>query len=186
MDAIEFACFFQRLQKSIGIYIDSDIVGKIYDYYEGKYENYTLLELIYELHNSRVQIDCPWNKKELIKMIKERKLNIPVKHTPTKKTQWEHYNARQIFDTHRSDYIYVYDCNFEFGRRDVIKLGNTKTYSINIERVEGRFMDIIFVHLMNLYEHEEISMSAREFMHMIDSDDVTILQNMDKCHFMKD
>ena len=46
MEVTEFVCFFERLQKSLNIQLDSDIISKIHDYYEGSYENYTLLELI--------------------------------------------------------------------------------------------------------------------------------------------
>jgi hypothetical protein len=43
---IEFVCFLERFQKKIDVRINTDIVSKIYDLYDGTYENYTLLELI--------------------------------------------------------------------------------------------------------------------------------------------
>jgi hypothetical protein len=51
MDSIEFACILYEVQKQLHIGIDSDLVCKMFEHYEGSYENYTLLELIRKITN---------------------------------------------------------------------------------------------------------------------------------------
>ena len=88
---IEFACFFERLQKKLNIRINSDIVSKIYDIHDGTYENYTLLELINILLENKIKITCPWNKKMIIEMIKsnDNEIYIPKKYEPMKPSKWK-------------------------------------------------------------------------------------------------
>jgi acyl carrier protein len=110
LDSLEFACLLDEIQKCLHINIDSDIVCKIFEYYEGSYENYTLLELIDELTLSRIQILCSWNKKEIIRMIEEFDINIPKKYLQMQNNIWE------IGEDSSSNvkYISIYDCRFEF------------------------------------------------------------------------
>lgn len=100
MNKLEFACFFHRLQKSLKINIDSDIIAEIYQEYIHKYyEKYTLWQLISMLDEQHVYIGCKHSKNSIIKMISDGDLNIPChKHwyEQPEKTEYEIYNMKYI------------------------------------------------------------------------------------------
>jgi hypothetical protein len=78
MNAIDFACFFTRYQKSLDKHLDSDIVSYIYDEYcKTFYDKYTLFELISMLKERSIEIPCSLNKHEIIRYISENNIDIP-------------------------------------------------------------------------------------------------------------
>lgn len=173
MDAIEFACILQQVQNMHCIDIDSDIVCKIFEYYiQSYYDNYTLLELIYELTLSRIQILCPWNKKELIKMINEYNIIIPEKQEFLENNIWEYVPENNS--------IFIYKCAFEFQDGDVIKTSDGNIYSIELV---SNVNSLNIVHLYNISTQEKIILNINEFMYMIDNTDITILQNADRFYY---
>lgn len=184
MEPIEFACLFEKLQKVKGIYLDSDIVSQIYNYYERKYDNYTLVELLYYL-NEDTQLRCDWNKKSLIEMIRNFKIDIPEKDCLLKPSTWDCMRIRQHNDGVNFIYcIYIYDFQFEINSGDIIKLSDNETYQIDIDRIEDLYVDIVFVYLWNLKTQNELCIKGEDFIHLLDYEDVTILQNMNKNYFM--
>ena len=188
MDATEFACFFERLQKEQKTEIDSDIIGKIFDYYEYSHENYTLLELIGLLDRElKIDITCPWNKKEIIKMIEKENLNIPKKKEAMEPTEWTHYRVRKSLDVIETKYMEFYDgsivqfpdgdpYHIEFIDRDYIK--------INADNEEEK--EIVIINWMNLATNEQFEMNAEEFIYMLDNEDVTILQDRNRAMYMNE
>jgi hypothetical protein len=192
MDRIHFACFFYRWQQLLGIHLDQDIVGLIYDYYERSLENYTLLELIGALKERGIKITCPWNKRAIIKMISEEKLIIPPKYQDIEGAKAAYrYNCIYVFPTvntrrcidnlfvkYKSDYS-----AFRFQERDVIQFADGTAYNIAIKRVQ----DVLSVQLTNTNNIcDEMYLDAEQFINMLESDDITILQNVHQGHFIQD
>lgn len=181
LDELEFACLCERWQTSLGTHVDADLIGKMFrDYYAPNYNNYTLLELIYELHIARVQILCQWNKKAIIDMIKEFKIDIPEKRKPSSgATEWQHNTNRS--NGSAIDTIFIYDCDIEFREGDVIQLQDGIAYEINL--IEYYDVDTVDVCLKNIMGDKWLS--GEQFVQMLDNDpDVTILQCMDKYYYM--
>jgi hypothetical protein len=182
MEAIEFACVFEEIAKSLKIELDSDIAGNIFDIYEGYYENYTLLELIGLLRDEEHDITCPWNKKALIKMIKDNNINIPKKYEPMKPTEWEHYRIRRSLDVIDAKYL-------EFYEGSIIQEPTGQVYMLEtmceeIQPDDGR--TAVVMYFINMDTDEELIMYAEDFIWSIDNEDVTILQNRDCMKFMNE
>ena len=186
MNAIEFACFFERFQKSIGSEIDSDIVGKIYDYYEGFYENYTLLELISMLSMKDIKIDCAFNKMAIIEMIQKNNLDIPKQYDPIQPTSW------WMEEGSRYNYIFVPDMYFAFYEGDIFKTEGGMIWELEyIERYEegvlGEFQSIdeepegyqyvVYMYFINKDTGDDICIQADDFMYSLDYEDTTIIHN---------
>jgi len=190
MDSIEFACLLHKIQKNLKVDIDSDVICMIYEDYDNRYNNYTLLELIYELYLARRQITSRWNKKELIQLIKELWIDIPLKNTPLQSNIWQ-CHKKTIADDVYSYYIYVYDCSFEFQDGDIIQMEDSKIYTIEIELVEEIitdyneiiYTDLVYVHLSDINTVEKITMTGEKFMNIVDNEDITILKNTDKVYY---
>lgn len=185
MNAVEFACFFERLQKSVGYGLDTDIVGSIFDHYEGCYENYTLLELISMLSAKNVKIECAFNKKTIIEFIKEKKIDIPKQYEPIKPTSW---NFEESSHYH---YIFIHDMYFGFYVGDIFKtqagvvwiLDNVESYEVPImgkyqsldEEPEGGYDNMIYMYFTNQDTGDDICIQADDFIYHLDHDDMTIL-----------
>jgi len=171
---IEFACFFERLQKKLNIRINSDIVSKIYDIHDGTYENYTLLELINILLENKIRITCPWNKKMIIEMIKTEGLNIPKKYEPMKLSKWKLKKSEE--------YNLQFNNFFTISNNDKIKFSNDNEYEIMIIKEEQNDNDDykIYVFLFNLNINQEICYNPKTFASILDNEDITIITNKDK------
>ena len=190
MNCIEVVCLLHKLQKKLKVDIDSDIVLMIYEYYDSRYDNYTLLELINELYLARRQITCMWNKKELIELIKELWIDIPFKDKPLQNNTWQCLKQKIIDDIY-SYYIYIYDCCFEFQDGDIIQMEDKKVYYIDIENVEEVitnnneivYTDLVYVYLSEINTLEKITMTGEKFMKIVDNEDITILRNTDKTYY---
>jgi hypothetical protein len=181
MNCIEFACFFERFQKSIGYHIDSDIACKIYDYYEGSYENYTLLELISMLSMKDIKIDCEVNKKTIIQMIQDKQIDIPKRYEDIQSTMW------CIEEGNRYNYIFIPKMYFAFYEGDIFKtqVGIVwKLVDIQFERDE--YIDelhsidddyVSYMYFTNQDTGEDICIPVEDFMYSLDYYDITILYN---------
>ena len=173
---IEFACFFERLQKKLDIKIDSDIVSKIYDIHDGTYENYTLLELINILLENKIRITCPWNKKMIIEMIKsnDNKIYIPKKYEPIKPSRWTLKKSEE--------YSLQFNNFFTISNNDIIKFSNDNEYEIMIIKEEQNDNDDgkIYIFLFNLNINQEICYYPKTFASILDNEDITIITNKNK------
>lgn len=169
LNAIDFACLCERWQKKCGVSIDADIIGKIYrENYQISYDNYSLMELIYQLYLARVQILCPWNKKAIIDMIKEYDIEIPEKTANI--IIWE-YDIRP-------DILYIYNYDFTFTSGDKIQLSDGQIYTIIMITVDN-------ICLENTNNNDNKHIRCEEFIQLLyNNPDITILQNMDKYYFM--
>ena len=176
---IEFACFFERLQKKLDIRINSDIVSKIYDIHDGTYENYTLLELINILLENKIRITCPWNKKMIIEMIKSNnnEIYIPKKYEPMKPSKWTLKKSEE--------YNLQFNNFFTISNNDIIKFSNDNEYEIMIIKEEQNDNDDckIYVYLFNLNINQEICYYPKTFASILDYEDITIITNKHKNFF---
>lgn len=179
MDIQLFAGFHTMLGKHLNTDV-GDIVSTIFHYYDGSYENYTLLELIQLMQDYRMTFgkempDFPWNKKAIIKLIETLQLPIPIKCEPMEYTIWE-YCFRHIY----TDYIRVEKSKLDFMENDIIMLPNKRLYEIEIV-----YDDIpkIYLYDMEIID-EEMMMLATDFFKMIDEEDITLMQSTQAFSFM--
>jgi hypothetical protein len=178
---IEFTCFFERLQKSYSVSLESEIIEYIYEEYTGKYKNYTLLELINIFYTGRIELSCRWSKKAIIDYIRSEKINIPQKDTSVQSNKWACWSIYN--GSVKVNSIYIYELQFEISCGDMIQLLDGNIYYINIEAIDEDFIDVVCVYLTDVKTNNEIWMYGEKFVHMLDYDDVVIIQNIDKCHF---
>jgi hypothetical protein len=140
-----------------------------------EYENYTLLELIELVHTSQNAITCSFNKRVIIKMIQDRNLDIPKKTGPMLPTQWEHQNLQITLDI-----IHTVVCDLYEGC--LIQLEDGNIYRIDV--CEGYPKDVLYVYLFKYFPGSEeqpndyeLRMTADKFIHMIDNDNITLMQS---------
>jgi hypothetical protein len=170
---IDFACLLERLQKKLNIVIDSDIVSKIYDIYDGTYENYTLLELINKLLENNIRITCPWNKKMIIEMIKTEGLYIPRKYEPMEPTNWELKISTDC----------CLKCNncITISNHDIIQSSYGNVYEIIIvQNKDDDDDDKVCIFLFNLNNDQEGCFYPKTLVNILDYEDITIITNKDK------
>jgi hypothetical protein len=159
---------------------------------EGSYENYTLIELIKILMQSDDVNKCPWNKQAIIEWIETENKDVP-KKMELEPTKWEHYRIRRSLDVLETPLFDIYEgciIELEDGSRwdiDVSKDQILKSEDLPKDDYNS-WEDVIYVYLDGLDEAqgEGIRMTADEFIHMLDHDDVTLLQIRDLCYFMSD
>jgi hypothetical protein len=201
-DPITFTCFITELAKKENVELMSDITQKIYELYEGCYDNYTLIELIRIVYKSGYKIDCPYNKIDIINMIESKGYNIPKLKEKMQATTWDHIRIRRSLDILQTSF-----CDFYEG--SMIQLENGIIYDIDVVQQEekmvredgiGEWNEVVYVYLIpynnefirenpEFYYHkdeEEICMIASEFIDMIDFDDITLVQLRDIHYFMSD
>jgi hypothetical protein len=180
MEAIEFACVFEEITNKLGTKLDSDLVAKIFEMYEGSYENYTLVELLHLLRNHNID-NVPWNKKALIKMIEDKNLPIPKKKEKMEPTKWEHYRVRKSLDVIDAKYLEFYDGS-------IIQEPSGQIYLLQfIDRdLDENEEEIIIMCFQNMETKEQLIMDAEDFMWSLDNEDVTILQDRNYQKFMND
>ncbi len=187
MNAIEFACFFERLQTSLNMNIDADIVSKIFDLYEGSYENYTLLELISMLSYRNIKIDCAFNKKSIIEMIITKKLDIPKRYEQLQPTMWNFEESKHY------NYIFIHNLCFGFYEGDtfltsagvVWVLDSVELYEEPVlgeyqsidDEPEGGYQNVIYMYFINQDTGDDICIQADDFIHSLDYDDTTIISS---------
>jgi hypothetical protein len=178
---IVFACLLERLQKKLKIMIDSDIVSKIYDTYNGTYENYTLLELINKLLENKVRITCPWNKKKIIEMIQTEGLYIPKKYEPMKPSNWK-------LKISRGDHCCLQSNSFiAISNHDIIRCSYGNFYQIMIvqfpsETVQGDYgdRDDVCLYLYSMNYANPVCFFLKTSVDILDYEDITIITNKDK------
>jgi hypothetical protein len=153
---------------------------------DGSYENYTLIELIDILFDTPFRRDCPWNKKAIIEMIQEENMNVP-KKLELEPTKWEHYRIRHSLDVLQTPLFDIYEgciIELEDGSRWDIDISNDQILkSEDLPKDDyNSWEDVIYVYLEG--PDDEIQMTVEEFIHMLDHDDVTLLQVRDCNYFM--
>jgi len=175
MDAINFACFFERLQKAVGYRFDSEIVGKIFEYYD-TYDNYTLPELMYTLDEKKIKIECAYNKKTIIEMIKSKKINIPTKNGPMQESTWVHYYDRPYFEYSRRNIIEIKKYGMTFMRDDIFAVNGIEWIIDDIETCED---DTVYIHCIDCETQSETRcVEANDFIYIVDHDDFTIVDSL--------
>lgn len=206
MDAIEFACVMDRLTESLNIKIDTDLVSTIYEEYQGSYDNYTLFELIELLGKSNEYTQkFPLNKKEIIKIIKDNKLNIPPKQEPMEPTKWKHYRIRRSLDVIDAGSVEFYDgsiIKYPDGQAYLIDCINRSSvmvsdnisdnittdnlpddYYVSDNRL---YKEVLVVYFENVDTKEESEMLAEDFMYDMDYENVTIVQDRNRGIYMNE
>lgn len=191
MNALEFACFFHRLQATIGISIDSNIIELIYDEYcNTYYEKYTLFELIDMLDYRRIPIDgnCLLNKKAIIAMIREKGLAIPDKSWFDKdsKTTWFVYVTCEKNDFLKYTSKSLQSCEIFQQQQKVICIKKMKT-DLEISRhdvfeIDGEnyeIFDILSNKVIIYHSNSDTTevMLIDKFIQLIDNSDTTIIRN---------
>jgi hypothetical protein len=178
MEAIEFACVIDEITKSFKIEMDSEIAGKMFDIYEGSYDNYTLLQLIAMLRKAKYENTVPWNKKALIKMIEDKKLDIPKRYEDMEETIWDHYRIHKSIDVIQTLCMEFNDegCIFQDPR------GNIQELVLISQEIEGDYEadNYEIVYLMwfeNMHTKTETCMYVEDFIWSLDNENVTIVQN---------
>jgi hypothetical protein len=127
MEKLEFACLFERLQNSLSVRLDSDIVSHIYHIYSHTYNNYSLFEIygLLKQKNQKIYTDMMnWNI--LIDIAK--KLDIPQKHFKADILEPMWYLMRDKDDIMSITLVYP---KFEIVAGDLIRLSDGFTYEIN-------------------------------------------------------
>lgn len=183
MKAIEFACVIEDITKSLEIQMDTDLVAKIFDIYEGSYENYTLLELLYLLREGNHEITVPWNKKAIIEMIEEKNLDIPKKTEPMEPTKWEHCSVRENLEHYRTRECYDEIITPFMVFSDEVYFNNYNNYFIDpygniqclVEICKDTEEDVVLMYFENIETNTQSTMYVEDFIWSIDNEDVTIL-----------
>ena len=178
-------CYYPKTFASILDYEDITIItNKHKNFFDGPYENYTLIELLHILKEKKIDITCPWNKKMIIEMIKtdEQKFNIPKKYEPLVPSSWNFDKHRITTDSYIDEYLivlsYLYNASLKFKYNDLIKLSDGNIYIIEFVRdVEFSNVDIMYVYMYCNNTGEEKYVYEDEFVKMLDYDDITIIRN---------
>lgn len=185
IDAILFADAMDRWTNKLAIDMDSELVGNIFKIYEKKcsYDNYNLLELVGLCQENEILATCPLNRKAIIEMIDTKNIDIPLKHEPMNATKWEQYMVRNSLCVIKTKYM-------EFYEGSIIQMPDGDPYIVEDilceeELIsddlpadeESSYKEVITFYLKNLKTDEESKMSIEDFMHNLDYEDVTILQD---------
>jgi len=137
------------------------------------YDNYTLLELLYLLQNKKIPIRCIWRKKDIIKMIIRKRINIPYKYECMKNTLWGCYINDSLI-TNIPNMIYTHNTGFQFYQGCCFHFSDGTIYEIeNIIKTPGNHF---IIYLYNYNNKILEKMNIKYFMKLLDYDDVTILQ----------
>ena len=179
MEDIEFACFFERIQKSLNIKIDSDIVSHIYDSYCQTYETYGMFELYGILKHNNVKVDVDtMNWYKLFDKIKEQKIDIQPKHILDGSCEPPWYLMRDRDDVFSITLTYP---KFEIVRDDVIIMPDGFRYAINEIYLmndeiystddDEAIRNDCMVCLENIDTMEYRDMKARDFLFVLDCDE---------------
>ncbi len=162
MNALEFACFFERFQKSIGLFIDYNIVKIIFDYYQNIYENYSLLELIYELHLRNIAILCDWNKTSILHMINNKGIFLERKNKKTK-LKWMYYsNVEKV--------IYIPNVLFNIKLEDTFQTSNNIIWRVCDIRICEK-TKCVLLYLEDILQDNHIwRISVDKFLVKLDND----------------
>lgn len=177
LSPVSFTCILNETYYKYVNNIDSDIVKLIYTYYEECYQNYTLVELIYELYMNRIEIICDWNKNSIIMMMKELNIKIPEKHI-IQKSEWE------INSDNDTNSIYIYKSNFEINEGDIFQLSDNNKYIIIEIKKENSYIILLNInhdYISDLY----LTIDINKFIEILDFKDITILANIDKYYFSR-
>jgi hypothetical protein len=183
MEEIEFACLFNRLQKSLNVELHSDLVGHIYDIYVQTYDNYGLFELYDKLKKAGAKITTEmmnWN--DLLKIAKH--LDIPQKHMnePVIRPSW--YLMRDRNDVMSITMVYP---KFEILNYDVIRMSDGFTYSINEIYLldpdlyatddEDAIQENCRICLENIDTGEYTDIKTTEFLFELDCNDIQYIES---------
>ena len=181
MDKLEFACFFARLQKTLNVHIDSDIVSIIYtEYIRTYFDKYTLFQLISMLDAKEIWIGTILSKKAIINRIETNKLDVQCgldRYSPQSRSDWNVYNMKYI-DYTNSPYPRNVDenliCITNSGTRTEIMNGDI--FKINKQEYKV-FRITDDMHITVKIGNKETNMLISEFMEILDTQDVTIELN---------
>jgi len=174
----EFACIIDELEKLHTFDCDCDVTAYIYNtYLESLYESYTLFELIALFNINRTLIECPYNKREIIKTIVDKKLDIPY--------------PKDYDNVHRTTWYVDSKCGLWIGSglqqikikyNDVFRI-NKKDYKITCikplpyDKFKHKHEHIIILKNVN-DTSQSLRMTVQEFINILDTKDVTIVKSM--------
>lgn len=142
------------------------------------YENYTLLELISMMEQTGYKRMCPWNKKSIIEFIETNKVNIAKKANDIEPTQWHHYSTAR-----GEGVLSTPTCKFYNGC--ALQLQDGKIYDIEVYEATSEDEDIVVcIDLIGDSEEEDKHKRGEEFIHLLDNEDVTLLQVRDLDYYV--
>ena len=184
MNALDFACVLHEITKKLKIDMDSDLAAKMFDFYEGTYQNYTLLELIGLLQEHKIPITCPWNKIDIINMIETNRLPVPKKYESMEPTKWEFFRVRKSLDVIQTRYM-------EFSEDNMIQMASGTIYIVNTWITEEQMSEddpysweqVAYLMLKNTETHEEYQVEPYDFFDALDNDDITIIQDTNRKYY---
>lgn len=184
MEKLEFACLFERLQKSLKVEIDSNIAEHIYDLYSHTYDNYGLFELYSFVRKQGTKITpkmMNWNT--LLEVAKQLKL--PQKHMNESIIMPLWYLMRDRYDDSMS--ITFTFPKFEIIKGDVFLMQDGFTYQVNEiylmneELYTGDDEEAIcndcMVCLENLDTGDFQDIKAWDFLYALNGEDVQFIES---------
>lgn len=144
---------------------------------EASYENYTLLELITIMERSEYSRKCPWNKKSIIKFIEKEEINIPKKLKALEATKWHHYSTARY-----EGVLVTPTCKFYDGC--AIQLQDGSIWDIEVREAMSDEDIVVCIDLIGESEEDDKHMRGEEFIHMLDHENITLLQVRDLKYYV--
>jgi hypothetical protein len=144
---------------------------------DASYENYSLLQLISIMEGSEYSRKCPWNKQAIIEFIEKENLNIPKKIKEMEPTKWHHYST-----TRYEGVLVTPTCKFYDGC--AIQLQDGSMWDIEVHEALSGEDVVVCVDLIGESEEDNKHMRGEEFIHMLDHENITLLQVRDLHYYV--
>ena len=167
---------------------------------EGSYDNYTFEEL-FEFFGRKYlrEHKCPFNKNDIIQMIKDNNLAVPKKHEPMEHTKWDYYYDRPWFEWSRRNIVYTKKKDLRFMREDIFQMDNelwficaitpskesleefdARDNSVDSEDEEKNKVMYIhyckhFINIDDYFNSEKYTIDVNEFLHKLDTGYITVI-----------
>ena len=183
MEKIQFACFMNRLQKSINVELDTDLIAKIYSEYTQTYDNYGLFEIYNLLKTKNIKIttyDMNWYT--LIDIAKKN--NIQPKNIKDSIMDPQWYLMRDRMDIFSITLVFP---KFEIIQYDIIEMPDGFKYDINEIYLtddsvyatddDDAIRDNCMICLENLNTGDFIDVNAYDFMYALNCQDIQYIQS---------
>jgi len=141
------------------------------------YDNYTLFELINIVNKQNIRIYYPFNKKEILKIIKEKNIDIPEKKGNIKNTEWciqDIYSEdfRKWFGGKKENVIWCKNEQIMICSNNLIKNHEEDKEHIILNICDDDVSP--YVVLKDTKKEHIIQKKIDEFMKILDYDDITI------------
>lgn len=157
------------------------------------YDKFTLMHLIHILEVNDIPIECDWNKESILKMMESIDTN-SLEYTCNSESNYKStyisddksiISIKIEWDTNDNERMCGY---FSFVDGDVITLPDSDDrYNISIiyDDYGGYYEPDVNVYCESLEISRLLSkMTAEDFVHMLENDEITIVQNIMKSKYM--